>query len=141
MVGPIFFVGQTIFIGIKRRIRRHLIAKIKLIYIFLFVEITTMPYTNFLQFETVQYLELLDNIPYKYIKNMINEDAYEVEITDLECDRVAYCKTRFILTLSQYISQGTYSYSTFSIVKEYNNKSYIASLLLYLYEDDSDEEE
>ncbi len=105
------------------------------------LKITTMPYTNFLQFETVQYLELLDNIPYKYIKNMINEDAYEVEITDLECDRVAYCKTRFILTLSQYISQGTYSYSTFSIVKEYNNKSYIASLLLYLYEDDSDEEE
>jgi len=51
-----------------------------------------MPYTNFLQFETVQYLELLDNIPYKYIKNMINEDAYEVEITDLDATELRIVK-------------------------------------------------
>ena len=94
-----------------------------------------MPYTNCLQLSTIQYLDLLDDIPYKYIKNMIDEDDeddYEVEITDLECDRVAYCKTQFKLTLSVNISQGTlplYVDKTFTSVIEYNNSSYIAMTL------------
>ena len=98
-----------------------------------------MPYTNCLQLSTIQYLDLLDDIPYKYIKNMIHEDDeddYDVEITDLECDRVAYCKTQFKLTLRVNISQGTlplYVDKTFTIVKEYNNSSGIALTLLDLY--------
>jgi hypothetical protein len=98
-----------------------------------------MPYTNCLQLSTIQYLDLLDDIPYKYIKNMINEDDeddYDVEITDLECDRVAYCKTQFKLTLRVNISQGTlplYVDKTFTIVKEYNNSSGIALTILDLY--------
>jgi len=58
-----------------------------------------MPYTNCLRLSTIKYLDLLDDVPYKIIKIMINEDdednddeTYNVEITDLECDRVCYCK-------------------------------------------------
>ena len=105
-----------------------------------------MPYTNCLQLSTIEYLDLLDDIPYKYIKNMINEDDeddYDVEIMDLESDRVAYCKTQFKLTLRIDISQGSlpiYVNKTFTIVKEYNNSSGIALTMLDLYEEDDEEE-
>ena len=103
-----------------------------------------MPYTNCLQLSTIEYLDLLDDIPYKYIKKMIHEDDeddYEVEITDLKCDRIAYCKTQFKLTLRIDISQGSsslYVDKTFTIVKEYNNSSGIALTMLDLYDSDSD---
>ena len=105
-----------------------------------------MPYTNCLQLSTIEYLDLLDDIPYKYIKKMIHEDDeddYEVEITDLKCDRIAYCKTQFKLTLRIDISQGSsslYVDKTFTIVKEYNNSSGIALTMLDLYEEDDEEE-
>ena len=104
-----------------------------------------MPYTNSLQLSTIEYLDLLDDIPYKCIKKMIHEDDddyYDVEITDLECDRVAYCKTQFKLTLRVDISQGTlaiYVNKTFTIVKEYNNSSGLALTMLDLYEEDEEE--
>ena len=106
-----------------------------------------MPYTNSLKLSTIEYLDLLDDIPYKYIKKMINEDDdddYDVEITDLKCDRIAYCKTQFKLTLNVDISQGyspIYVDKTFTIVKEYNSSSGIALTMLDLYEDDSDSDE
>jgi len=106
-----------------------------------------MPYTNCLQLSTIEYLDLLDDIPYKYIKKMIHEDDeddYEVEITDLKCDRIAYCKTQFKLTLRIDISQGSsslYVDKTFTIVKEYNNSSGIALTMLDLYEEDSDSDD
>ena len=105
-----------------------------------------MPYTNCLQLSTIEYLDLLDDIPYKYIKKMIHEDDeddYEVEITDLKCDRIAYCKTQFKLTLRIDISQGSlpiYVDKTFTIVKEYNNSSGITLTMLDLYEEDDEEE-
>ena len=106
-----------------------------------------MPYTNSLKLSTIEYLDLLDDIPYKYIKNMIHEDDeddYEVEITDLDCERIAYCKTQFKLTLRINVSQGSlpiYVDKTFTIVKEYNNSSGIALTMLDLYEEDSDSDE
>ena len=106
-----------------------------------------MPYTNSLKLSTIEYLDLLDDIPYKYIKNMIHEDDeddYEVEITDLDCERIAYCKTQFKLSLKIDISQGSsslYVDKTFTIVKEYNSSSGIALTMLDLYEEDSDSDE
>ena len=99
-----------------------------------------MPYTNILQLSTIKYLDLLDDVPYKIIKIMIDEgddeDTYDVEIKDLECDRVGYCKTQFKLTLPVNISQGTlplYVNKTFTSVKEYNTSSGIALTMLDLY--------
>jgi len=106
-----------------------------------------MPYTNSLKLSTIEYLDLLDDIPYKYIKNMIHEDDeddYEVEITDLDCERVAYCRTQFKLTLKIDISQGSlpiYVDKTFTLLKEYNNSSGIALTMLDLYEEDSDSDD
>ena len=99
-----------------------------------------MPYTNCLRLSTIKYLDLLDDVPYKYIKSIIDEDddedTYDVEITDLESDRVGYCKTQFKLTLQVNISEGTlplYVDKTFTSVIEYNNSSYIAMTLSDLY--------
>jgi len=69
-----------------------------------------MPYTNSLQLSTIEYLDLLDDIPYKCIKKMIHEDDddyYDVEIMDLESERVAYCRTQFKISLKIDISQGS----------------------------------
>ena len=106
-----------------------------------------MPYANSLKLSTIEYLDLLDDIPYKYIKKLINEDDeddYDVEITDLHCDRIAYCRTQFKLTLNVDISQGSlpiYVDKTITIVKEYNNSSGLALTMLDLYEEDSDSDE
>ena len=106
-----------------------------------------MPYANSLKLSTIEYLDLLDDIPYKYIKKLINEDDddyYDVEITDLKCDRIAYCRTQFKISLNVDISQGSspiYVDKTFIIVKEYNNSSGIALTMLDLYEEDSDSDE
>ena len=105
-----------------------------------------MPYANSLKLSTIEYLDLLDDIPYKYIKKLINEDDeddYDVEITDLKCDRIAYCRTQFKISLNVDISQGSlpiYVDKTFIIIKEYNNSSGIALTMLDLYEEDSDDE-
>ena len=107
-----------------------------------------MPYANSLKLSTIEYLDLLDDIPYKYIKKMIHDDDdeidYDVEITDLDCERIAYCRTQFKLTLNVDISQGAlpiYVDKTFTIVKEYNNSSGIALTMLDLYDSDSDSDE
>ena len=105
-----------------------------------------MTYTNSLKLSTIEYLDLLDDIPYKYIKKMIHEDDddyYDVEIMDLESERVAYCRTQFKISLNVDISQGSspiYVDKTFTVLKEYNNSSGIALTMLDLYEEDSDDE-
>ena len=105
-----------------------------------------MPYTNSLQLSTIEYLDLLDDIPYKYLKKIINEDDddyYEVVMTDLHCDRIAYCRTQFKISLNVDISQGSlpiYVDKTFIIIKEYSNSSGIALTMLDLYDSDSDDE-
>jgi hypothetical protein len=104
-----------------------------------------MPYANSLKLSTIEYLDLLDDIPYKYIKKMIHEDDedyYGVEIIDLDCERIAYCRTQFKLSLKIDISQGSlpiYVDKTFTIVKEYNSSSGIALTMLDLYEEDEEE--
>jgi hypothetical protein len=102
-----------------------------------------MPYTNCLRLSTIKYLDLLDEVPYKYIKIIIDEydedndeDLYDVEITDLESDIVGYCKTQFKLTLRVNISEGTlplYVDKTFTSVIQYNGSSGIALTILDLY--------
>ena len=104
-----------------------------------------MPYANSLKLSTIEYLDLLDDIPYKYIKKLINEDDddyYDVEIMDLESERVAYCRTQFKISLKIDISQGSspiYVDKTFTVLKEYNNSSGIALTMLDLYEEDEEE--
>jgi len=108
-----------------------------------------MEYTNCLNMEQIDYLDLFDDIPYKYIKNIIKDKDYdlEVEITDVDCDRVAWCKTKFEFELQINVSQGSlplYVNKKFEVIKEYNNSSPMALFMLDLQiedEEESDEEE
>lgn len=88
-------------------------------------------------------LDLFDNISYKYIKDIINndDDDIEVEIEDLDCDRVAWCKTRFKFEIDLGRGNGILKVD---LEKEYNGSSVYALMMLELDTDDerlTDEEE
>lgn len=97
-----------------------------------------MGYISMLMVSTMKELDLFDNIPYKYIKNIINEDdeAIDVVIRDLDCDTIGYCKTRFTFE----ISQGKTD-KKFVVDIEYNNSSCFGMLMSGLYNDNDDDEE
>ena len=92
-------------------------------------------------------LNLFDDIPYKYIKDIIknDEDDIEVEIEDIDCDRECYCKTRFEFSIPQLyderFGEKYYKDATFTIVKEYNSSSAFALMLCGLDEEEEEEEE
>tara|TARA_R110000823_G_scaffold36930_9_gene100539 strand:+ start:1441 stop:1770 length:330 start_codon:yes stop_codon:yes gene_type:complete len=106
-----------------------------------------MGYTNCLMVSQMKELDLFDNISYKYIKNIINNDDedIEVEIEDLECDRIAYCKTQFIFIIPQLyderFGEKYYKDAKFVVKKEYNTSSPYAIMMLELEDEDEDEEE
>ena len=103
-----------------------------------------MCYIDYLTVEQMKSLDLFDNIPYKYIKDIINndkdhhEDEIDVEIEDLDCDRVAWCKTRFTFELNIDVSGGIspfMMYKKFVVEKEYNASSPYALMMLEFVEE------
>ena len=105
-----------------------------------------MGYTNCLTISQMKKLNLFDNISYKYIKDIINndDDDIEVEIEYLDCDRVAWCKPRFTFEISQgkvYPWDTEDTYKKFVVEKEYNSSSAYALMMLELQEEDDEEEE
>ena len=88
-------------------------------------------------------LDLFDNISYKYIKDIINndDDDIEVEIEDLDCDKVAWCKTRFTFKLNIDVSGGSMPIMVdkeFVVEKEYNNSSAYALMMIELNEEEEE---
>ncbi|NVM20138.1 MAG: hypothetical protein HWN80_20750, partial [Candidatus Lokiarchaeota archaeon] len=57
---------------------------------------------------------------------------------DLECDRVAWCKTRFKFEIDLSSGNGILKVN---VEKEYNNSSAYALMMLELYEEEEEEEE
>ena len=105
-----------------------------------------MGYPNWLTISQMKELDLFDDIEYKYIKKIIqdDEDEIEVEIERLDCDRIAWCKTRFTFELNINVSGGSMPIMVdkkFVVEKEYNNSSYYALVMCDLNIDDEDEEE
>jgi len=90
-------------------------------------------------------LNLFDNISYKYIKDIINDDDddIEVEIEDIDCDRDGWCKTRFTFIIPQLyderFGEKYYKDAKFVVEKEYNGSSPYALMMIDL--DDREEEE
>ena len=84
--------------------------------------------------EDAKYLELFEDIPYKYIKNIIYDDEEQlvVEITALDCDRVAYCRSKFEFELED---------KKFKVIKEYNTSSPYALYLCGLEANEEEEED
>ena len=116
-----------------------------------------MSYTNNINYYTIDYLDLFDDIPFKYVKSIVtffnkNEDEwfdfdFEVEIEDVECDRVAWCATKFTFDLKINVSEGAmplWVTKTFVVVKEYNGSSAMAMYIgehLFNEEEETDEDE
>ena len=89
-------------------------------------------------------LDLFDDIEYKYIKNIIkhDDDDIRVEIEDLDCDGLGWCKTRFTFELNINVSGGSMPIMVdkeFVVEQEYNGSSIFALTLRNL--DDGEEEE
>ena len=111
-----------------------------------------MTYTNNINYYTIDYLDLFDDIPFKHVKSIVNQNKneddwvdfdFEVEIEDVECDRVAWCATKFTFELEIKTTYGSIHNKTFVVVKEYNGSSPMAMYIgenLY-YEDEEEEEE
>ena len=106
-----------------------------------------MPYNKTLLISTMKKLELFDNISYKYIKDIIedDEDYYDVKIENLPYDRVCYCKTKFTFSIPQLIDERFgekyYKDATFNVIKEYNTSSYFGLMMCELEEEEKEEEE
>jgi len=97
-------------------------------------------YPDSLTVREARYFNIFDNIPYKYVKEIItadDEDEFDVEITDLPCDRPAYCKVSFKFKLRCDICPGSltiWKTSTFTVELEYNVCSGYAMALMEMRE-------
>lgn len=91
-------------------------------------------YTNCLPFEYMMNdLELFDEVPYKYLAKYYEQDDMEVQIIDLECDRVGWCKTLFKFTL-----ESNKSEKEFETILEYRYGGELSIGLMSCYKDDDD---
>ena len=108
-----------------------------------------MSYINWLDVSQMKWLNLFDDIPYKHIKDIINEDddAIYVEIEDIpvEDDPCGYnkCKTKFIFELKINVSGGSlplYRDEKFTVIKEYDSSSQYGMYMCDLWEEEEEEE-
>ena len=110
-------------------------------------------YTNCISIEKALYFDLFDDIPYKWLKEVIDpsidreEYDFEVEIEDLPCNREAFCKVKFTFELRMVddVRFGITHYKTKTFTKtiEYNGSSAFALTLCGMtsYDDTEEEEE
>ena len=80
-------------------------------------------------------LDLFDDVPYKYIKDIIDDDdeQFVVEVEYLPCDIVAYNTVKFTFELDKIFFEFENTYSTSS--------PYALLLLEYCADDEEEEEE
>tara|TARA_R110000803_G_scaffold48881_4_gene101712 strand:+ start:423 stop:761 length:339 start_codon:yes stop_codon:yes gene_type:complete len=102
--------------------------------------ITIMVYTNCLTIKDLKYLDLLDDIKYKYVKDFDDDDDIEVDIEDVNVDDDEhpkhYCHTKFIFTL-----ESSRFKVKISKTIHYNGSSPVALFLCGIVsEEESDEE-
>ena len=109
-----------------------------------------MSYTNCLNFCDIDYLDLFDDIPFKYAKSIINQNRnkdewidfdFQVEIEDLECDRDTWASIKITFNLEIDVSGGSLPLMVtkkYEVIKEYNTSSPMA---MYIGENLIDEEE
>tara|TARA_R110002167_G_scaffold92960_1_gene249505 strand:+ start:52 stop:759 length:708 start_codon:yes stop_codon:yes gene_type:complete len=105
-----------------------------------------MGFTRCLMVSRMKELDLFDNISYKDIKDIINNDGYnvDVEIEGLHLDGIAYCKTQFTFEININVSGGCMPVMVdkkFVVEKEYNTSSAYLLMMLELIKEDEEEEE
>jgi hypothetical protein len=100
--------------------------------------------------DDAKYLDLFDDIPYKYLKDCYanndadkNDEELDIEIIDLPCDRIAYAKIKIIFEIRFVydIRFGETNYKTLKYEKmiEYNTSSGVALKLMEIMENDDEE--
>ena len=95
--------------------------------------------------EWMKYLDLFDDIPYRFLKNIIHEDddyTFDIEIEGLESeedDLPCMCRTKITFTI-ELPENGE---KTFSYILRYNGSSCVAAHIsnVELYNDEEDEED
>ena len=97
-----------------------------------------MAFTKHFTIEMMKKLDLFDNISYKHIKDIINndDDGIDVSILNLECDNPGYCKTRFAFKIDSRTDGGNGGILNVDFVMEYSACGYYALLLIDLQTND-----
>tara|TARA_R110000803_G_scaffold153793_1_gene218660 strand:+ start:399 stop:755 length:357 start_codon:yes stop_codon:yes gene_type:complete len=97
-----------------------------------------MAFTKHFTIGTMKKLDLFDNISYKNIKDIIDNDDDGIDVTmlNLECDRVAYCKTRFAFKIDTRIDGGNGGILNVDFEMEYSACGYYALMLIDLQAND-----
>tara|TARA_R110002051_G_scaffold124347_1_gene197497 strand:+ start:174 stop:542 length:369 start_codon:yes stop_codon:yes gene_type:complete len=98
-----------------------------------------MAFTKYFTIETMKKLDLFDDLPYKYIKDVINndDDGIDVSMLNLECENPGYCKTRFAFKIDSRIDGGVdYGILNVDFQREYSSCGYYALLLIDLQTND-----
>lgn len=108
-------------------------------------------YTNVISINQALYFDLFDDISYKWLKLVLDpaldreEYDFEVEIEDLPCDRLAFCKIKFTFELQieedERLGEKYYKTKKFSKTIEYNGSSAFALTLCGMVADNDSEEE
>ena len=111
-------------------------------------------YTNCISITQALYFDLFDNIEYKWLKLVLDpsidrdEWDFEVEIEDLPCDRLAFCKIKFTFELQMKKHERWaidveeyYETKTFTKTFEYNGSSAFAMTLCDMIADNDSEED
>ena len=106
-----------------------------------------MSYQDYLEISDMVWLNLFDDIPYKYIKDLLQvEDEMEVDIQDIHGHTPNKCTTQFTFVLKINVSGGSlpiWNDRTFTVVKEYDSSSAYAMYMgnLWIHEEDLEDED
>ena len=107
-----------------------------------------MTYLNCISITQALYFDLFDDIPYKWLKEVLNpknnnnEYDFEIELEVLEHDREAYRKIKFTFELRMKYDEEKYYYTKkFEKIIEYNTSSEIALELREFNKEEEEEEE
>ena len=108
-----------------------------------------MGYTNVIDITDALYLDLFDDINYKWLKEVLNpnmdkdEYDFEVEIEDLPFERKGYITTQFTFELrmlyDERFGEKYYHTKSFTKILEYTPNSPLGISISNMYEEDEDE--
>ena len=96
-------------------------------------------WSHIINLKMIKYLDLLDETPYKYIKEFIHkhdEVEYVVEMEHLNCERNGWLETKFTFTIT---INGIEK--TFKKVLHYNNSGPIALAIIEIENEEESEGE
>lgn len=99
-----------------------------------------MAYVNFMSSEQMKDFGLFDNIPYKYIKNLKNDEIIMINIKDIKKeknDTIYKTQFKFVLIFNKASDNSSPRYFTkkYKIILKYKETSSITFKLLDLIED------